>query len=112
MAKYEAALCGEFDELLQVIHQAVTTGSSSASLEDQSDFSAPGVRCAVRVYERYSMIGGNRVSLSVTLLEAGGSLRVSAIASGGSQAVFFKINTFGEEAFLNTLSSILESYRI
>lgn len=111
MAKYEATLRGGFDELLQVIHSAVTAGSS-ASLEEQSDFSAAGVRCAVRVYERYSLSGGNRVSLSVTLLEAGGTVRVSAIAAGGSRGVFLKLNTIGEETFLLTLSSVLDSYKI
>ena len=30
-----------------------------------------------------------------------------AITSGGSQALFFKMNTFGEEAFLDTLREIL-----
>ena len=30
-------------------------------------------------------------------------------ASGGSQAVFFKINTWGEEAFLDTLRQVLDS---
>lgn len=111
MAKYEAVLRGGFHELLRVIHTAVTSGSG-ASLEEQSDFSAAGVRCAVRVYERYSLSGGNRVSLSVTLLEAGGTLRVSAIAAGGSRGVFFKINTLGEETFLSALSSVLDGYRI
>jgi len=32
---------------------------------------------------------------------------MSAIASGGSQALFFKINTFGEEAFLDKLRELL-----
>ncbi len=32
--------------------------------------------------------------------------KASAITSGGSQAMFFKINTFGEEAFLDKLREI------
>ena len=56
---------------------------------------------AVRVYERYSVAGGNRVSLNVTLVGDDRELIVSAITSGGSQALFFKINTWGEETFLN-----------
>ncbi|MBQ6268325.1 MAG: hypothetical protein IJK64_11215 [Clostridia bacterium] len=112
MAKYEAYLSGSFDELLQVIHNAVTTGSSSATLEGASDLGASDRRVAVRVYERYSWLGGNRVSLSVTLAQTENGVFVSAIASGGSQAIFFKINTFGEQAFLETLTSILDSYAI
>ncbi len=56
------------------------------------------------------MIGSNRVSLSVTLVGRGDSLFLSAITSGGSQAVFFKINTLGEQSFLGKLQSLAESY--
>ena len=34
--------------------------------------------------------------------------RCSAITAGGSQAVFFKLNTFGEEAFLDKLIELLD----
>lgn len=112
MAKYESRLKGNFNEILQVIDDAVTGGSLSATLEESSKFSTAGGRCAVMVYERYSWSGGNRVSLSVTLFESEGNIFVSAIASGGSQAMFFKINTFGEEAFLDTLISHLKNYEI
>ena len=62
----------------------------------------------MRVFERYSMIGKNRVSLNVTLFQGpDGKIRLSAITSGGSQAMFFKVNTFGEEAFLDKLDEIL-----
>jgi len=52
-------------------------------------------------------MGGNRVSLNVTLFGSGNSLKLSAITSGGSQAMFFKVNTIGEEAFLDKLREIL-----
>ena len=66
-------------------------------------------RGAVRVYERYSMAGGNRVSLNLTLVGSGRELFLSAITSGGSQAMFFKINTWGEEAFLDRVRELIES---
>lgn len=49
----------------------------------------------------------NRVSLNVTLFGNRDTIHLSAIASGGSQALFFKLNTFGEEAFLDKLREIL-----
>jgi hypothetical protein len=53
-------------------------------------------------------MGGNRVSLSVTLFQNGnGPVMLSAITSGGSQALFWKINTVGEKAFLDKLREIL-----
>lgn len=110
MAKYEAVLTGDFNAILNKIEIGICVSSSSASLEDYSNFSSVcGARCAVRVFERYSYLGGNRVSLNVTLLEADGKIHLSAITSGGSRAMFFKLNTFGEEAFLDKLKEIVEN---
>ena len=108
MAKLERTLSGNFDASLRRLDNGIQSGSLSASLEDQSDFHSANARCAVRVYERYSYIGGNRVSMNLTLFQEGdGPVCLSAISAGGSQAVFFKINTFGEEAFLDTLRDLL-----
>ena len=111
MAKYESRLRGDFDDLLNRLHSGILSGSISAKYEDGSDYKNNGVRCALRVYERYSMIGSNRVSLSVTLIGDGQDLFISAITSGGSQAVFLKINTLGERSFLNCAVDIIESYK-
>lgn len=108
MAKLERIIYGDFQEVLNKIENGIINGSMSASLEDSSDFCAENARCSVRVFERYSYVGGNRVSLNVTLFQVGdGEIRLSAITSGGSQAVFFKINTWGEEAFLEKLRELI-----
>ena len=108
MAKLETTLQGNFDEILTRIQKGIMGGSISATIEDASDFSDGYSRCSVRVFERYSWIGSNRVSLSVTLFQGeNGVIRLSAITSGGSQAMFFKFNTFGEEAFLDKLRALL-----
>lgn len=110
MAKLETTLRGNFFDVLRRIEEGIPGGSISATLEDASDFSDGSARCSVRVFERFSYLGGNRVSLSVTLFQAdGGPLRLSAIASGGSQAVFFKVNTFGESAFLDKLRELIDA---
>ncbi|MCR5794375.1 MAG: DUF6054 family protein [Solobacterium sp.] len=111
MAKIEKILICDFDAALEIIENAVLSGSMSASLEERSDFydSSSGCRCAVRVFERYSMMGDNRVSLNVTLFsDSDGVVRMSACTSGGSKAVFNKINTIGENAFLSTLNDRLQ----
>lgn len=110
MAKYEQKLKGNFNELLNQIHRDITKGSSSVSYEDGSDIDLVDSRVAVRVYERYSMAGGNRVSMNITIVGTGEDLFVSAITSGGSQAVFFKMNTIGEETFLELCRKSVESY--
>ena len=108
MAKMEKILHEDFKGLLVRIEHGIMNGSISASLEDGSDFISNGCRCSVRVFERYSALGSNRVSLTVMLFQGtDGAVHLSAITSGGSQAMFFKINTFGEQAFLNKLAEIL-----
>jgi len=107
MAKLEKTIMGDFNEILYRIENGIINGSVSASLEEKSDFNFGDTRCSVRVFERYSYMGGNRVSLSVTLFGNGETIHLSAITSGGSQAVFFKMNTFGEEAFLDKLRELL-----
>ncbi len=109
MAKTERILKGDFDGILRKIEDGILSGSFTASLEDSCDMIGKYSRCSVRVFERYSMTGSNRVSLTVTLFqENGDDVHLAAITSGGSQATFFKINTFGEEAFLDKLNDLLE----
>lgn len=111
MAKFETALRGDFDEVLNYFHNGILQGSMSASYEDESYVQFAGVRCCVRVYERYSMAGGNRLSMTLTLVGDGEDLFLSAITAGGSQGVLFKFNTWGEEAFLDTLRKLAQAYR-
>lgn len=109
MAKLVQTMHGDFDRILRRVEEGIVGGSVSASLEGSSDFTDGATRCSVRVFERYSYMGGNRVSLNVTLFQGeSGAIRLSAIAAGGSQALFFKVNTFGEEAFLDKLRKIID----
>lgn len=107
MAKLERTLEGDFDALLHTIETGILNGSISASLEASSDFEENGARCSVRVFERYSYSGGNRLSMNVTLFQNGDTIHLTAITAGGSQALFWKMNTWGEEAFLDKLREIL-----
>ncbi len=111
MAKIEYELQGNYSNILSELDAAVLKGSISASLEDSSDFNIGASRCSVRVYERYSVLGGNRVSMSLTLYTAEDRIFLTAITSGGSQAVFFKINTIGEENFLDTVREVIDQYK-
>ena len=109
MAKFTHVIHGDFDRILKTIEQGILDASVSATLEDSWDVREGDSRCAVRVFERYSYAGGNRVSMNVTLVQSGGPIRMCAITSGGSQAVFFKVNTWGEETFLETLKDVVRN---
>ena len=109
MAKLERTLSGNFNSWLDRIEKGILDGSVSATLEEASNFYQGDARCAVRAFERYSFAGGNRVSLTVTLFQNGnGPICLSAISTGGSQSVFFKVNTWGEETFLEKLRELIE----
>ncbi len=108
MAKLERTLTGDFSLVLAHLEDGILNGSMSASREDSSDFTMGETRVAVRMFERYSWSGSNRVAMSLTLVGYGSQLHLTAITAGGSQAVFFKINTWGEEAFLDTLAQVLD----
>ena len=108
MAKIERTLDGDFFSVASRLHSAILSASFSASFEDESSFSIGKTRLLVRVYERYSAFGGNRVSLTLTLFSDGKKIYLSGITSGGSQAMLFKLNTIGEEAFLETLERAVD----
>ena len=104
----ENSIYEDIEVLANRIQKGIVNGSISASVEDVVRMNGAGARCIVMVFERYSYMGSNRVSMNVTLFQVdGGPVQLTAITSGGSQAMFFKINTFGEEAFLDKLREIL-----
>ena len=108
MAMLERTFNGNFNHVLDRLHDAVMEGSMSVSYENGTEYTTGDVQCAVRMYERYSFLGGNRVALCMTLTGRGSHLHLTAITAGGSQAVFFKLNTMGEESFLDTLARAVD----
>ena len=85
MAIFEKTIRNKnFDKLLRKLENEIPDSSWSADLEAGSDFKEGDARCSVRVFERYSMMGGNRLSLTLTLFQNGDRpIRLSAITAGG-----------------------------
>ena len=98
MAIFEKTIQNKkFDQLLWKLENEIPASSWSAELEAGSDFKEGDARCSVRL------------SLTLTMFQNGDSpIRLSAITAGGSQAVFFKVNTLGEESFLEDVKGLLE----
>lgn len=111
MAKYEKRGQGNYKLILNTLHEEIMSKNLSSSLEEKSDLRMDHVRIQVRTYERYSILGKNRLSLSFTLVSNLNDNRVSISlsASGGSQGVFFKVNTWGEDSFLNSVKNIVNN---
>ena len=74
MAIFEKTIRNQkFNTLLRKLEQEIPDSSWSADLEAGSDFKEGEARCSVRVFERYSMVGGNRLSLTLTMFQNGDS---------------------------------------
>ena len=72
MAIFEKTIRNQnFDTLLRKLEHAIPDSSWSAELEAGSDFKDGSARCSVRVFERYSVVGGDRMELRLSGTEYG-----------------------------------------
>jgi hypothetical protein len=104
------SLTGSADALANHLDNAISRGSVSASIENGDELAIGDARLLVRTYERFSAAGGNRLTLSVSILAVGDQLKVALSTSGGSQAMFWKLNTFGESAFMSKAVDALQDF--
>lgn len=104
------SLRGSAKALVNHLDAAITNGSASASIEVADQISNGDARLVLRTYERYSMSGGNRVSLTVAVLAVGDQLEVALTTSGGSRAIFMKLNTVGEDTFMEAALAAVDSF--
>lgn len=112
MAKLEATLHGDFDAIVADLEHTVLNGSVSASKEESVQYARNGVRNYLGIFERYSYTGGNRASMSIALFGNDEYSNLCIVTSGGSTGTFLKFNTWGEEAFLDTVSGCVRKYEV
>lgn len=110
MAKYTATLPGSRDELAEYIKTHAKGLGVTVSLEEEQAGEAGPVKYWVGTFERYALVGKNRSSLTVVLMEHGEGVDVVATASGGSQAVYLKVNVFSEQSFLEDFEKLMGWY--
>lgn len=112
MAALKETLCGDFNQIVSDLENAVMGGSVSATKEESVQYARDGVMCYFGIFERFSYAGGNRVSMSISLFGDDMQSDLCVVTSGGSTATFFKINTWGEETFLDTVWDCVQKYKI
>ena len=88
MAKYTTTVGGSLNELVTYIKHNESRLGSTITLEEEITGTADSAKYWVGTYERYAVLGENRVSLNVMLIEYSEGVKVIATASGGSQAMF------------------------
>lgn len=109
MAKFEKILTGDFEQLSEAIEIEVLKANISSSKGDECYFESADSRFLVRVYERYSIWGRGRVSLTLTLFENDNKIKLCAITAAGSRSRLFKINSWSEKRYLKRFIKLLDS---
>ena len=106
MAKLECSLTADFDAVLhQLKHELPDSSTRPISPEDGSDFCTADVRCAVRVFVRYSMLCKTFLTLTVTLFQHGDEpIQLSAIVTGGDDSLF---GDSGKNALLKKFREVM-----
>lgn len=100
----------QYKELLEYMTKNILEGSVSASLEEEESYEKDNIIAHCLAFERYAYLGGNRVSLTLSSVYSNNNAVIFLVATGGSQAAFFKINTYSEENFLELAVQYLEEY--
>lgn len=107
MAKYRNRLTGDFNRIRDHIKREILSTSTSASLEEEETIYKGDIKIAVLTFERYSYSGGNRLSLNVVIVGDGTTVDIVGTSTGGSNGLFMKFNTWGEDAFLEKLKQAI-----
>lgn len=98
MSKYEKRVQGDFQQILAKIEKDVKSGL--CDLIDESNYENANIKMAVRVYNKYFVRNGNRSSLSITIVDNGSEIFISAIGAGSG--VFMNLS-FGAESELTDI---------
>ena len=112
MAKFTAIVPGTIDRFWKFLDRNTASLGTTATLEDVVTGSADGIKYKVCTYERYAVMGENRVSLNVVMLEYSEGVRIVATASGGSTGAFLKINHWSEDNFLSVFEDLVKAYNM
>lgn len=106
---YKREVNKDINEVSHKIQEAFANMNLSSSLEDSVKEVVDSKLVELMIFERFSMFGSNRVSLSVMLIGDAYTTKIFMKASGGSQGALLKINTFSESSFLNKAIKKLDS---
>jgi hypothetical protein len=107
MAKFEATVYGDFDRIAQQLHQDIMQNALSMNLVDESRYYNGGVRAITSVYDKYYMRNSSRASLTVTLIQDGQNVFVSAISAGGGNGALIRFSWGAEENFARLVEQSL-----
>lgn len=109
MAKFEKTLVGDFNKIVGELDKAIINSAVSMNLVDENSYISGDVRVLVRVYDKYFMRNSSRASLSLTVVDSGNEIYISAIGAGGGQGVFFNLSWGAESELVDIVSDCLKN---
>lgn len=92
MAKFEKRVSGNFEAIVDRLHGDIMQSGLSMNLVDRSDYRCGNTKAAVCIYDKYFMRNKNRASLSLTVVDSGSEIFISAIGAGGGAGVLFNFS--------------------
>lgn len=108
MAKFEKRVYGDFQKILDRINYDILQSGLSMNLVDQTNYNLENIKIAVRVYDKYFMRNGNRASLSVTIVDNGSEVYISAIGAGGGNGIFFNFSWGAESELTDVVAGSIK----
>lgn len=112
MAKLHAQIRNiGFEQAVNDITDITLKRSVSSSMEETFDEVFGDTKCSIRTIERYSLMGDNRVSMTIVFIQNGDEpIHIMATSTGGGGGPL-KLFAWGEASFLDTLkSTLVQSY--
>lgn len=107
MAKFEKTIVADFNKIVGELDKAIINSAVSMNLVDENSYRSGEVQVLVRVYDKYYMRNGSRASLSLTVVDNGNELYISAIGAGGGQGVIFNLSWGAESELVDIVSDCL-----
>lgn len=104
MAKYEIQVNGDFQTIVDQLDKDIMNSALSMELVDESNYKNGNTQVAVRVYDKYFMRNGNRASLSLTIVDNGSEIFISAIGAGGGKGIVFNYSLGAESELTDIVS--------
>lgn len=96
MAKYEKQVYGDFQTIVNQLDEYIMRSGISMELVDESNYKSANTQVAIRVYDKYFMRNGNRASLSLTVVDSGREIVITAIGAGGGKGVILNFSLGAE----------------
>ncbi|MBR0598328.1 DUF6054 family protein [Sinanaerobacter chloroacetimidivorans] len=103
MAMFQRIISGDFDDVVNRLHDIIMKSAMSIQLIDQCQYDVQDVKTIVMVYDKYYMRSSNRASLTVSVIGHGSTVMVCAIGAGGSTGTLFNFSWGAEEDFVSVV---------